>query len=560
MSKAKVTCKLICYVAFLLSYKGEKDFKIMLDHKQICDLFNQAIEEGQYIAYFQPQYNQSAETMIGAEALVRWKHPEEGLVAPGDFIPALESCGLISKLDLYVFEYTCRFIRECMNGDVAVVPISTNFSRYGIFQDNFVERLEQIREKYDVPVHLLRIEITESVAIKGEENVNDVVRRLHHYGYIVEMDDFGSGYSSLNVLKDVDFDIIKLDMKFLSSQSKRGGIILSSIVRMGHWLNLPIIAEGVETIEQRDFLRSIGCDYIQGYLYSKPLSATQFVELLKRDRLEQNVQTVQLVENLDLCELWNPDTIDTMMFSYYVGAAAIFEYVDDKINILRINQKYVKELGMNLSEKEIMEFNPKSQLDPENWKIYTTMLVDAVRTGQEQECETWRCIQSDCCGVEHLCIRSTVRMIGKSKGQYLFYGMIRNITMEKQVLDNYVNTERRFKAASEQANIYYWEYDIATREMRPCFRCMRDLGLPVLLKNYPEPAIEMGIFPSDVADQYREMHRQLEQGAEQLEAIMPLTADRVPFHVRYTTEFDATGKPIKAYGSATLVVDGKQEK
>ena len=142
----------------------------------------------------------------------------------------------------------------------------------------------------------------------------------------------------------------------------------------------------------------------------------------------------------------------------------------------------------------------------------------------------------------------------------MFYGMIRNITMEKQVLDNYVNTERRFKAASEQANIYYWEYDIATREMRPCFRCMRDLGLPALLKNYPEPAIEMGIFPSDVADQYREMHRQLEQGAEQLEAIMPLTADRVPFHVRYTTEFDATGKPIKAYGSATLVVDGKQEK
>lgn len=532
----------------------------MLDEKQICDLFNQAIEERQYIAYFQPQYNQSTGTMIGAEALVRWNHPEEGLVAPGNFIPALEGGGLISKLDLYVFEYACRFIRECMDENISVVPISTNFSRYGIFKENFAELLEEIRERYDVPVHLLRIEITESVAIKGEQNVNDVVSRLHRYGYIVEMDDFGSGYSSLNVLKDVDFDIIKLDMKFLSSQSKRGGIILSSIIRMGHWLNLPIIAEGVETIEQRDFLRSIGCDYIQGYLYSKPLSANEFVGLLKGDAQEQSIQTVELIDNLDLCELWNPDTIDTLMFSNYVGAAVIFEYVDDKINILRVNQKYVKELGMNLSEKEIIEFDTKKQLDPENWKIYTTMLVDAVRTGQEQECETWRSIRSECCGVEHLCIRSTVRMIGKSKGQYLFYGMIRNITMEKQLLNNYANTERRFKAASEQANIYYWEYDIATREMRPCFRCMRDLGLPALLKNYPEPAIEMGIFPQDVADQYREMHRQLEQGAEQLEAIMPLTAERVPFHVRYTTEFDAAGKPVKAYGSATLVVDGKETK
>lgn len=108
--------------------------------------------------------------------------------------------------------------------------------------------------------------------------------------------------------------------------------------------------------------------------------------------------------------------------------------------------------------------------------------------------------------------------------------------------------------ASEQVNIYFWEYTIATREMRPCFRCMRDLGLPAVLTNYPDSAIEQGVFPPEVADMYRDWHRQLEEGAEELEAVIPLTMDRVPFRVRYTTEFDQNGKPVKAYGSAALVV------
>jgi len=113
--------------------------------------------------------------------------------------------------------------------------------------------------------------------------------------------------------------------------------------------------------------------------------------------------------------------------------------------------------------------------------------------------------------------------------------------------------EDLFRAASEQVNIYYWEYDVASREMKPCFRCKRDLGLPELVTNYPEPAIEMGIFPQDVADLYREMHRQIEAGVAEQEAILPLTADRVMFRVRYTTEFDNNGKPVKAYGSAVPV-------
>jgi hypothetical protein len=148
-------------------------------------------------------------------------------------------------------------------------------------------------------------------------------------------------------------------------------------------------------------------------------------------------------------------------------------------------------------------------------------------------------------------------MIGKADNQYLFYAMVQNITAEKKSYTELANSEKRFRNAAEQINVYAWEYTIATKQMRPCYRCMRDLHLPPLIENYPEPAIENGIFPPDYADMYRDWHRQLEQGVEHLEAIIPLTVGRVPFHVRYTLERDENGKPLKAYGSAALVVDCK---
>ena len=134
--------------------------------------------------------------------------------------------------------------------------------------------------------------------------------------------------------------------------------------------------------------------------------------------------------------------------------------------------------------------------------------------------------------------------------------MVQNITAEKKRWDELYESERTFRFASEQANVYAWEYDISTKKMRPCFRCMRDLNLPPLVENYPEPAIEVGIFPPDYADMYREWMRKLDTGeVDTLEGIIPLTVGRVPFHVRYTLERDENGKPLKAYGSATLVVD-----
>lgn len=524
--------------------------------QQIKEEFSNAVKEKQFVAYFQPQYNHSTGMMIGAEALVRWIHPKRGLIAPGIFIPALEETKQIVALDFYVFEYTCAFIRKLMKEKIHIIPVSTNFSRYDIFENNFVERLEEIRNRYEVPVKYLRVELTESIAMQCEIEVNAIIEKLNDFGYLVEMDDFGSGYSSLNVLKDISFDIIKLDMKFMSSitQNNRAGIILNSIVKMAHWLNLPIIAEGVETKEQSNFLRSIGCDYIQGYLYSKPLPEEEFYKMIKAGQLGKFISEMELIDTLDVCTFWTPESLDTLIFSNYVGAAVVFEYQDGKVSVSRVNRKYLKELGMNLSERDVIAGDVLAQMNEEDCKKYISTIERAIETQDEEECETWRIIKSACCDEDRLLIRSNIRMIGKSKNYYLFYAMIRNITAEVIRMNTFIDIEKRFNVVSEQVNIYYWEYTVATKEMRPCFRCMRDLGLPALLTNYPDSAIEMGIFPPEVADMYHDWHVQIANGVKSLEAVIPLTKDRVPFHVRYTTEFDETGIPIKAYGSAALVI------
>jgi len=529
----------------------------MISEQEIVGTMASALEERQFVVFYQPQYNHSTGLLIGAEALVRWRHPDNGLISPGVFIPIFEKNGFITKLDLYVFEEVCRFQRKAIDNNYSMVPISINFSKNDIYSYNFVEELNKIRNKYDVPSKFLRIEITESVLVGDIKFVNDILNKLHESGYVIEMDDFGSGYSSLNVLKDIEFDIIKLDMLFLSGHDdkNRGGTILSSVINMAKWLKIPVIAEGVENVSQADFLRSVGCDYIQGYLYSKPISEDDYEKIISKASVGEAIPQMKLIDTLNAHNFWNPTSQETLIFSNYVGGAAIFSYDRKKIEMLRVNKKYLQELGMNNTEKDIIQKSCLDELDDVNKMIYFNTLDLAIETLDEQECDTWRTIKSECCGVEHICIRSTVRLIGRSESNFLFYVMIKNITAEKQYQNALLENERRFKAASEQVNIYYWEYTIATHEMKPCFRCMRDLGLPPLLRNYPDSAIEAGIFPPEVADMYRDWHVQIANGVKELEAVIPLTANRVPFRVRYTTEFDENGNPIKAYGSAALVVE-----
>ena len=527
-----------------------------MTESEIVSNFDSALENEDFFILYQPKINHTTGRMIGAEALMRWKHPEYGIQFPSDFIPVFENNDLIYRADLFVFEKVCGFQRKCLDSGIPTVPISVNLSRYDIYKKNYVDMIEQIRKKYDISARLIHIEITETSAIGGMELVSGVLDMLHGYGYTVEMDDFGSGYSSLNVLKDLPVDVIKLDMRFLSGEvGGRGGTIINAVVQMSKWLDTPVVAEGVETMEQADYMKSIGCNYIQGYLYSKPVTEEEFVKKLKTLEHEPMSPAMELLDAINAGRFWDPDSLETLIFSNLVGGAIIFEYRNDDIEILRVNEKYLYETGMRLTEKEVLEIDPWKSFDEENLQIYKDTMLRAIKSMNEEVCDTWRTVCSKTCGSEKICVRSFMRVIGKTDSSYLFYVMIQNITAEKKLYNELYKSDLRFRAAFEHANMYAWEYNVATKEMRPCFRCMRDLGLPPLVKNYPESAIKIGIIPQDYADMYRDWFRQIENGVKYLEGIIPMTVGRVPFHVRYTVEFDENGRPLKAYGSATLVVD-----
>jgi len=414
-----------------VSYYQESLRAAMLTEQDILGIAGTALEEGHFVLYYQPQYNHVDGSIIGAEALVRWKHPERGLISPGIFIPIFEKNGYISKLDFYVFEHACAFLKKCRENNLPLIPISTNFCRHDFYLTDFAEKLEEIRKKYDVPAKLLRVEITESAIMGGSEQVNEMIKRLHSYGYIVEMDDFGSGYSSLNVLKDIEMDVIKLDMLFLSAEtdSSRGGTILSAVVRMAKWLKVPVIAEGVETLKQADFLQSIGCSYIQGYLYSRPLPEDQYVELIEESAVGNMHSHIHSAEEEVFCDFWDPKSQETLIFSNYVGGASIFDYHEGALEVLRVNKKYLKEMGTEQSEKDIIETDLLDTFDEENKQIYLAMIQRAIDTMEEQECDTWRTFSFS--GKEcRICIRSSVQVIAKNDSSYLFYEMIHNVTNE----------------------------------------------------------------------------------------------------------------------------------
>lgn len=254
----------------------------LLREQAITDAMEAALKEEQFIVYFQPKYSLNEECMVGAEALVRWIHPEWGFMSPGVFIPLFEKNGFIPHLDRYIWEQVCARLRDWKDKGYPLLPVSVNVSRADIYQMNLVETLVEITQKYDVNPAYLHLEITESAYAENPEQIISTVSRLRNLGFIIEMDDFGSGYSSLNMLNQMKMDILKLDMKFIQNEMAKpvNHSILNYVISMSHGIGLSVVAEGVETREQLERLREIGCDYVQGYYFAKPMPHTEYEELL----------------------------------------------------------------------------------------------------------------------------------------------------------------------------------------------------------------------------------------------------------------------------------------
>lgn len=413
-----------------------------LREQMIISSMEQALQNGEFVVYFQPQYNHGTGAMIGAEALTRWMHPTEGMISPGVFIPIFEKNGFIYKLDEYIWDCTCGHIKAWLEKGIDVLPVSVNVSRFDIYQDDFYETITGLPEKYGISIDLLRLEITETAFASSPQQIISIVKRLVDFGFTVEIDDFGSGYSSLNTLKDVPAQVLKLDMRFMesSSESQRGGSIVNSVVRMAKWLYMPVIAEGVETMEQADFLNSIGCNYIQGYLYSKPIPADDFETLLDQSSKEAKMQTLETIKTLDPNMFWDPKSMETLIFNSYVGGAAVAEYCNGKIEYLRINEKFITELGFETTVERVLSSDPLGYTNAECREIATAAIERAIETGEETEFEIYQKLSETAIPQW---IRARTCVIGRSYGRTLLYIAIENITNSKLA-------EQRIKETGEQ--------------------------------------------------------------------------------------------------------------
>lgn len=255
----------------------------ILQSQMIVNKMKRALREEQFVLYLQPKYSLADNQIQGAEVLVRWEDPEKGLLPPGMFIPIFEHNGFIMELDYYVWEHSCRMLRRWLDEGRKVYPVSVNISRVSLYNPNLAEDICELVERYHIPTELFQLELTETAYASNPTQIWADMSKLQKKGFTILMDDFGSGYSSLNVLKDINVDVLKLDMKFLTNAADpvRSHVILKAVVHMAKDLDIPCIAEGVEQVSQAEFLKKVGCEYVQGYLYAKPMPVKDYEALVE---------------------------------------------------------------------------------------------------------------------------------------------------------------------------------------------------------------------------------------------------------------------------------------
>lgn len=257
----------------------------MLRRSEIESVMEKALSDGEFTFYIQPKYDVDGGKVVGAEALARWIQPGGKMVSPGEFIPVFEQNQFILQLDEYIFTKVCESLRDRLERGLPVVTISVNVSRVHVRQKNFVSTYRAIKDRCQIPDGLVELELTESIFLENMDRIGGIIRELREAGFGCSIDDFGSGYSSLNALKGLPVSVIKLDREFLLDEGDtgKGAIIVRSIIQMAKKLEMKTVAEGVETPEQLAFLKDAGCDMIQGFIFSRPLPEPDFARLLEEN-------------------------------------------------------------------------------------------------------------------------------------------------------------------------------------------------------------------------------------------------------------------------------------
>lgn len=512
-----------------------------------------ALREDRIELFLQPKCNIRTGKIVGAEALARWRHPERGIVAPGEFIPLIERNGLVRSLDLRVWEKTAAWIRGLIDEGVQPVPVSVNVSRADIYLVDVAAELHALVERYGIDPSLIEVEITESAYSERPDRIVAAFDALAERGFTVLMDDFGSGYSSLNMLKDINVDVLKIDMRFLDRDDRRSKDIMESVIRMARWLDLPVIAEGVETREQVNFLLDVGCSYAQGYYYARPMEAAAFEALLTDGSKVQHEQcALQDARRpiLDFRDLLHENTISDRMLSSIIGSVALYSYADGDLRLIRGNEAYrrlIATLGEGVNGAE-----EGGSLFPFVHDEDRDALVAAAE-------ETVRSCPDD--GVEVVvrrmgtngCHWHKMRLfhLNTTNGSATVYGPVTDVTERMEYMEALRKSEQRFEMTLEASGTVVFELDIPTRTARYSEFLQQAFGLAETVANAPEGFIEQGTVAEESIEDFRAIYRDLYAGAPRTSAVVRAImgdGSRAWNRVTLLAMPNETGAPVKAVG------------
>ncbi|MEG7531620.1 MAG: EAL domain-containing protein, partial [Hungatella sp.] len=411
------------------AYYNERMSATLTMEQEITNDMKYALENGQFEIYLQPQYNIHTKLPCGAEALVRWIHPKKGMLSPGIFIPIFERNGFITKLDYYVWEQACRCLHEWILQGIKPYPISVNVSRVDLYNPKLVETFLELVDRYEIEPRLLNLELTESAYTDNPIAMKKMMERLQEHGFLIMMDDFGSGYSSLSLLKDILVDVLKIDMQFLSKTEipGRGENIIASVIRMAKWLNIPVIAEGAESGDQVDFLRSVGCDFVQGYYFARPMPVSDYEQLCIRLSLNVPLIFDQKPDHYCYDDLFSLNQEMKCLFDNALQAAVIYEFSDDQLEMVRVNEAYYALLGHG--EMPATSSNVLNLVEDEYQALVLHAFCTCASTQETVECEYIRRHK----GEMPLWIHAKLRYISKVGNKHILSGELTDITMHKEL-------------------------------------------------------------------------------------------------------------------------------
>lgn len=396
-----------------------------LDKEQeIINEMNPALEEEQFVVYLQPKYALGTDRPAGSEALVRWIHPVKGMISPGAFIPVFEQNGFVEKLDYYMWEHTCQIIRSWIDRGIEPLPVSVNVSRVNLYNPNLVQQICDLADRYQVPHDLLNLEITESAYTENYNIIVDTLESFHQNGFIVLMDDFGSGYSSLNSLKDIEVDVIKIDMRFFekANSAGRAECIISAVVRMAKWLGMEIVAEGVETIEQVEFLRSVGCQYVQGYYFAKPMPVNEYEALIQKNEVYQHKPLNESAKN----NLWIMDADMQKLLLSVNQPMGIYELNADKLECIKVNQAFYNTFGY---EDSLLYSDKVLEVVGEEYREdFTNAVKQAVETRADAQCDYLR----HCLDGRKIWVRVNIKYVEQVAQSDVLLISFMDLTLEKE--------------------------------------------------------------------------------------------------------------------------------